>query len=338
MTAQGRPSAGAGSGASRRDPPVPALTTLLIDAGNTRVKFGLRRERDYSALPAPRETMQMAFGYDEVDAIAAWLDAVIAEEGGAPVSDGHSVAPPRGAGAIDGLAAAPSGAAPAFPAVLGSNVAGPAVQRMLDDLLAARGAVIQWQAATASRLGLVNGYREPTRLGPDRWLGMVGIWACARRAAFLTTAPLPTEHLLAHFGTATTLDTIDATGHFVGGMILPGRDMMRRSLATGTANLPTAEGHIQPFPGDTHDAIASGVAAAQAGAVARQWLAVRDRYGRPPLLHVSGGAWLSIATEVQHLLGAIGSTQIIRVVDNPVLDGLACVAEADAHSPSSHRS
>ena len=285
------------------------MTTLLIDAGNTRVKFGLRRDRDYSALPAPRETMQMAFGYDEAEAIAAWLDGVMVAE-----------------------------AAPGIPGVLGTNVAGAAVQRMLDDLLAARGAVIQWQTATASRLGLVNGYREPTRLGPDRWLGMVGIWACAQRAAFLTTSPLPTEHLLAHFGTATTLDTIDATGHFVGGMILPGREMMRRSLATGTANLPAAEGHIQPFPGDTHDAIASGVAAAQAGAVARQWLAVRDRYGRPPLLHVSGGAWLSIATEVQHLLGAIGSTQIIRVVDNPVLDGLACVAEADAHSLSSHRS
>ncbi|WP_420223823.1 type III pantothenate kinase [Pigmentiphaga litoralis] len=335
---------------------MPALTALLIDAGNTRVKFGLRRERDYSASPAPRETMQTAFSYDEAEAIAAWLDRVLGEEGVTQGStralDGHVVAPsgvtatpggvtaaPSGVTAApSGVTAAPGGAAPAFSAVLGSNVAGPAVQRMLDDLLAARGAVIQWQAATASRLGLVNGYREPTRLGPDRWLGMVGIWACAQRAAFLTTAPLPTEHLLAHFGTATTLDTIDATGHFVGGMILPGRDMMRRSLATGTANLPAAEGHIQPFPGDTHDAIASGVAAAQAGAVARQWLAVRDRYGRPPLLHVSGGAWLSIATEVQHLLGAIGSTQIIRVVDNPVLDGLACVAEADAHSPSSHRS
>jgi hypothetical protein len=38
------------------------------------------------------------------------------------------------------------------------------------------------------------------------------------------------------------------------------------------------------------------------------------------------------------LLGAIGSTQIIRVVDNPVLDGLACVAEAASCSLSSHRS
>jgi type III pantothenate kinase len=302
------------------------LTTLLVDAGNTRVKFGLRRKRDYLAMPAPRETVQRAFGYDEPEAIAAWLDGLVAADGAASGPDGSAA----GGGA--------AGFPVAIPAVLGTNVAGAAVQRMLDDLLAAHGATVQWQTATASRLGLVNGYREPTRLGPDRWLGMVGIWACAQRPAFLTTAPLPTVHLLAHFGTATTLDTIDETGRFSGGLILPGREMMRRSLATGTANLPAAEGHIQPFPGDTHDAIASGVAAAQAGAVARQWLAVRDRYGRPPLLHVSGGAWLSIATEVQHLLGAIGSTQIIRVVDNPVLDGLACVAEAASGSLSSHRS
>lgn len=277
------------------------MTTVLIDAGNTRVKFGLRRDRDYVAVPAPREPAQAAFGYDDVDGIAAWLDGI-----------GGSIA-----------------------SALGTNVAGARVQDMLDGLLAARGAAIQWQTATPSCLGLVNGYLEPTRLGPDRWLGMVGIWACAQRPAFLTTAPAPTVHLLAHFGTATTLDTIDAEGRFLGGLILPGRDLMRRSLAVGTANLPSADGHIEAFPGNTHDAIATGVASAQAGAVARQWLAVRDRHGQPPLLHVSGGAWLSIATEVQHLLAAIGSTQIIRVVDNPVLDGLACVAEAA--SPSAVR-
>lgn len=269
------------------------MSLLLIDAGNSRVKFGLRNDADYARAPAPRESWQVAFSHDDRRGMEDWLL---------------------------GLGVRPHGA-------LGTHVAGAALRQVLDDWLAEHGCPVAWVPATQHCLGLVNGYREPRRLGADRWMGMVGIWACAQRPAAGRHAP--TAHLLAHFGTATTLDTISDQGRFLGGLILPGRELMRRSLATGTANLPAADGAVVAFPDHTHDAIVSGVAAAQAGAVARQWLAVRDRDGRPPLLHVSGGAWTAIADEVEHLLGAIGSTQLIRVVDNPVLDGLACLAEAE---------
>lgn len=269
------------------------MSILLIDAGNSRVKFGLRLDVDYASAAAPRESWQAAFSHDDLQGMDDWLR---------------------------GLAHRPAVA-------LGTNVAGTLLQQGLDNWLAGYGCRVHWVIATEQRLGLVNGYRESQRLGADRWLGMVGIWACAQRQVASTATP--TTHLLAHFGTATTLDTISEQGRFVGGLILPGRELMRRSLAIGTANLPAADGEIVAFPDHTHDAIVTGVAAAQAGAVARQWLAVRDRDGRPPLLHVSGGAWLAIAGEVEHLLNAIGSTQLIRVVDNPVLDGLACVAEAE---------
>lgn len=267
------------------------MAMLLIDAGNSRVKFGLRRDVAYSPRSAPREPGQAAFAYDDQAGMTSWMESL----------------------------AHPPGVA------LGTNVAGTAVQHALEQWLSRWSCKVVWTGSGASRLGLTNGYRNPGQLGADRWLGLVGIWACARREGASSAVP----HLLAHFGTATTLDSIDSTGRFEGGLILPGRDLMRRSLASGTANLPAADGAIAAFPDHTHDAIVSGVAAAQAGAVVRQWLACRDRHGRAPVLHASGGAWLAIEAEVRHVLAAIGSTQLIRVVDNPVLDGLACVAEAE---------
>ncbi|MDD4538895.1 MAG: type III pantothenate kinase, partial [Lentisphaeria bacterium] len=39
-------------------------------------------------------------------------------------------------------------------------------------------------------------------------------------------------------GTAITLEAVDAAGRFMGGAILPGRMLMRRSLAAYTAQLP----------------------------------------------------------------------------------------------------
>ena len=70
-------------------------------------------------------------------------------------------------------------------------------------------------------------------------------------------------------GTATTIDTLDAEGRFLGGDILPGIGLMLRSLAHGTAGLPFAEGHYTSLPRCTDDAIVSGVIEAQAGAIER---------------------------------------------------------------------
>ncbi|GAA4337246.1 type III pantothenate kinase [Pigmentiphaga soli] len=267
----------------------PSAALLLIDAGNSRVKLGWRLDRPYADAASPREAEQASFGHDQASAMAAWLDA---------------------------LPAAPR-------AALGTNVAGPAAAQRLAALLAPRGCAVRWVGASAQLLGLRNGYREPERLGADRWFAMAGIWQRARHRA-------DPASLLAHFGTATTLDTIDAGGRFIGGLILPGGELMRRALAAGTAGLPDAAGRIAGFPDHTHDAIVSGIAAAQAGALLRQWLTVRERVGGEPQVYAAGGAWPALAQEAQRLLRAAGSTKMPVVVDNPVLDGLACLAAAEA--------
>jgi type III pantothenate kinase len=208
---------------------------------------------------------------------------------------------------------------------LGTNVAGPARAAAIEAALAAHGCQMRWVKSQAQVLGLKSRYTQPGQLGADRWVSMLGV---------LSQMPAPRQaFLLACFGTATTLDTVSADGDFEGGLILPGPALMRKSLATGTANLPLAHGTLHDFPTDTHQAISSGVAAAQAGAVLRQWLAGIRRYGDAPLaVYVAGGGWGEVAAETTRLLEETSVSMgrlppEVRLIENPVLDGLAYLAD-----------
>lgn len=112
--------------------------------------------------------------------------------------------------------------------------------------------------SSAAAGGVRNGYRRPERLGVDRWCALIGARQRERRACLVVCA-----------GTATTIDSLAADGHFLGGLILPGLLMMQNALAGGTAGLPRQSGRHSPFPRDTGDAIQSGCLEAQAGAIAR---------------------------------------------------------------------
>jgi type III pantothenate kinase len=70
-------------------------------------------------------------------------------------------------------------------------------------------------------------------------------------------------------GTAVTVDALDAEGHFLGGLILPGFGLMLRALEQGTAGLRVPTGEVVDFPTNTSDALMSGGAYAIAGAIER---------------------------------------------------------------------
>ncbi|MDR1351603.1 MAG: type III pantothenate kinase [Zoogloeaceae bacterium] len=114
--------------------------------------------------------------------------------------------------------------------------------------------------SSAAAAGVVNGYSAPETLGADRWCALMGARALEKRACLVVMA-----------GTATTLDSLDAEGNFIGGLILPGVRMMQESLAQGTARLSpdTASGAWVALPHNTADAIASGCLEAQIGAIER---------------------------------------------------------------------
>lgn len=71
--------------------------------------------------------------------------------------------------------------------------------------------------------GAVNGYSEPSRLGADRWVGIVGGYNRLRNTFILVS-----------FGTAVTVDLVLQNGKHVGGFIAPGINLMLDSLRHGT--------------------------------------------------------------------------------------------------------
>ncbi|MCD8503870.1 MAG: type III pantothenate kinase [Burkholderiaceae bacterium] len=173
---------------------------------------------------------------------------------------------------------------------------------------------VQWIASSPTAAGVTNAYPDPSQLGTDRWVGMIGL-----------TRHFATPHppiVLASFGTATTVDTLGPDNQFRGGLILPGVSLMHDALANGTARLPNAVGALAAFPTDTLSAITSGIVAAQAGAVLRQIELARQAYSQQPVLCVTGGAWLSVKQEFDRKLG----TNNVHELPHVVLDGLAALA------------
>lgn len=192
-----------------------------------------------------------------------------------------------------------------------SNVAGPEMRTLLAQLLqqAHASAEVQWFASAASMAGLQNAYRNPQQLGCDRFASAIGARTIYPGRALI----------VATCGTATTLDAIDSSGVFIGGMILPGLGLMANSLALNTAQLPQVGEQIDivtPFADNTHDAIVSGCIAAQTGAIEHAVGALEKERGAVQCI-LSGGAAAMITP---HL-----SIPHDRV-DNLVLIGLHAVA------------
>ncbi|RYF51821.1 MAG: type III pantothenate kinase [Comamonadaceae bacterium] len=205
----------------------------------------------------------------------------------------------------------------------GVNVAGLEQQQRIERLLADQGIPVRWQRAQVRTGWLRNGYVQPGQLGADRWASMVGVIARMGQPG--------RPFMLACFGTATTIDIVDDQGLFQGGMILPGPALMRHSLSTGTADLPLATSTSTLFPTDTHAAIATGVAAAQAGAFARQCRLALQQYGQVPAMYACGGGWHDVEAETRRLVADVlpasaGPTDVIEFLSHPVLDGLAFMA------------
>jgi len=179
---------------------------------------------------------------------------------------------------------APQAARWAPTASWGCAVAAPEKIAAIDAaVLAAGSPAVQWLSATArfdhNGIHLRNGYREPAQLGADRWHALIG--ARAR----LARGPL----VVINAGTATTIDAIDESGQFVGGVIAPGVELMRASLAHGTARLPLAEGDYVAHPDNTNDAIRTGILDAQIGLIAQRLQRVRELAGSGVQVIVSGG-------------------------------------------------
>ena len=187
-------------------------------------------------------------------------------------------------------------AAPAH--ILGCAVAADAVKRRLQEQMDLWDVAPQWVVASEAEAGLRNGYDHPTRLGSDRWIAMIG----AYHRMLSQGAPRPMVVVMV--GTAVTVEAVDASGKFLGGLILPGHGIMLRALESGTAGLHVPTGEVREFPTNTSDALTSGGTYAITGAMERLHRHLQQRTGQSPLTLMTGGAgwkvapWLSIEHEL----------------------------------------
>jgi type III pantothenate kinase len=175
-------------------------------------------------------------------------------------------------------------------AMLGSNVAGDAVRRRVEEQLELWDIEPRWVVPSSQADSIVNGYDHPTRLGADRWAALAGArWHVLARAAATASPPRPA--LVVMVGTAVTVDSLDAQGLFIGGLIMPGFGLMLRALEQGTAGLKVPTGEVVDFPTNTSDALMSGGAHALAGAIERIHRRLVARSGGvEPLRLMTGGA------------------------------------------------
>lgn len=75
-------------------------------------------------------------------------------------------------------------------------------------------------AVTQSQtLGLKNSYKDPSKMGVDRWLAMLAVYR----------SKMANKHIVVDAGTAITLDVIDGDAH-TGGYICPGLFVMKGAL------------------------------------------------------------------------------------------------------------
>jgi type III pantothenate kinase len=208
---------------------------------------------------------------------------------------------------IDKLADGPWATLPAPDCMLGCIVAGDHLKRRVVEQMEIWDVAPQWVVSSSAEAGLTNGYDFPARLGADRWVAMIGAWH--RCLAQGPARPM----VVVMVGTAVTVEAIDASGKFLGGIILPGHGIMLRALESGTAGLHVPTGDVCQFPTNTSDALTSGGTFAIAGAVERMVQHVRAHCGAEPKCIMTGGAGWKMAPSM--------SVQF-ELVDNLIFDGL----------------
>jgi type III pantothenate kinase len=242
---------------------------LLIDVGNSRLKWAWARGA------ALGDQISIAHG-GEVG--SRWLELVA----------GDGARPER---------------------ILIANVAGAGMAEALrTQLRGLFGVEPEFASVSAAAAGVTCAYRDPTSLGVDRWLAVIGAWSRARQACCVIDS-----------GTATTVDAVDHSGVHLGGLILPGLDLMEDTLLKRTSDIARAAGvavraEARLFADNTAAAVRNGAAFATAALAERAAGELQRRLGREPVIYLTGGNATRIAPCVM---------RAHEIVPDLVLHGLA---------------
>ncbi len=170
-------------------------------------------------------------------------------------------------------------------AIFAVNVAGIELEKGLQQAVAGRFGVPLQMVRTSGQCGdVTNGYISIEQLGADRWAALVGAWHQCRGSAVVVDV-----------GTAITIDLVAADGRHLGGIIVPGIDLMRAALNSDTSDISGFAGNSKgPVPGhdwfgrDTLSAVQRGTLF-NARAVIEQAIEEFAGEGNTPAVFVTGG-------------------------------------------------
>jgi len=203
-----------------------------------------------------------------------------------------------------------------------SNVAGEQHAVLLANLLAPHGVPISFIKSSLQACNVDNGYAIAETLGSDRWAALIAAWHIKHAPCVVVNA-----------GTAVTIDALarrqsinhKAQAEFIGGLILPGLNLMQRSLGLATAKLPTpsltshstTQTSTSIFAKNTEDAISAGALHAIVGAITQMANALNLQCKQMPYIVISGGNAEMIHT---HLLANMKNQTLVN--EHLVLHGL----------------
>ncbi len=265
---------------------------LLIDAGNTRIKWLL-----LSGNPPTTGAALTREVIDDQTALAS-LSAAIAA--GGPL------------------------------AVTVSNVAGRGIEVRLRTAISPH--PVRFITSTARCCGVTNHYNDPAQLGADRFAALIAAHhAKTVVSPEPGRLQRKSAKLVILAGTALTIDALAADGGFMGGVIVPGLSLMRSALNVATAQLPPVDAGLRTgeggkpagslFPRDTHAAIATGTLDAAIGAVAQGINRLRRHTESDIEVIASGGAMALMKSALEQQLSIP-----LTIIDDLVLRGLHLIA------------
>ena len=174
-------------------------------------------------------------------------------------------------------------------------------------------------------LGMRCGYRDPAKLGVDRWLAVLAVWHQFHGAA-----------LVVDLGTAATLDAVDDSGQHLGGFIVSGLKLATAGLLAGTDKIAPAM-EQDCFQMETARSSAAPLSFGKSTQEAVEWgalcsLTAMVEHLYHQLLSVWPSARLVITGGDEPLVGARLGFDYDRL-QGLVFQGMAALVEADLTLP-----
>ena len=128
--------------------------------------------------------------------------------------------------------------------------------------------------------GVTNAYRDVTQLGIDRWLAVVAAWNRYR-------APV----CVVNCGTAVTIDGVAKSGRHLGGLIVPGLNLMQDRLTSATSGikLETGKGLDLKFGRSTTECVNNGTGRAIVALIEHAIADMKIQHGRKLACIITGG-------------------------------------------------